>query len=135
MNTWQDTAKRMAARPEWKWLEGMLMATCLDGQVYPQQRFGEFSHEVQRQTLSYKPIPVLTDWPTVGVILGMVVELAQKKRPFKSRVELTQWGNPDYHGGERAWDARCEHVQTLLVGLPGQALGELWLELTGGDGK
>jgi len=132
MNTWQDTAKRMRAHPEWKWLEGMagvipvtyrgdhtLMHSCLADTM--KRLDGTANEDIPRDAY-----PDLTDWATVGVILGMVVEA---ERPFPNHEVMVEGDLMKF------MEAVFWAIDRTVSRMNGQALGELWLELTGGDGQ
>jgi hypothetical protein len=108
-DTWQDTAKRLAAHPEFTFLEGMLVTN--GNHTF---RIGPFSGKPPESEGYY---PVFNDptWATVGVLLGMVVEAGY----FDKWEELVIRG------------FYLENGPLPPAPVLGQALAELLLELWG----
>ena len=127
---WKETAQRLAAHPRFRWLPCMKRAWTSEEEQRAWRSMVGYPWTMEKY-MKENSFPVLTDWPTVGVLLGMVVEAARQQRPFKWRVELCNWGQPDYHGNERAWIAKSDNAESTHNEIPGQALAELLLELWG----
>ncbi len=98
--TWQETAKKLAEQPWWEWQEGMISA--------------DFGLDLY---------PDLTDWATVGILLGMVVECdpAEEIALISCAAEWSMEWSMEYGLGLQ------------IAEIPGQAIAELLMELRGGD--
>lgn len=130
MSNWADTAKRLVQHPNWVWFEGMLPCWVVDGKheagsdpdwrIRADSEHGEFND----------CYPDLTDFATVGILLGIVVKTG-KTFGFQQECdcagcfwEAYAW-DPSYPmGGRPHW---CFYGAQN----PGQALAELILELWG----
>jgi hypothetical protein len=121
MMGWQDTAKRLAAHPKWEWRK-------LD------RRLGVFDVDDEWEMLDEchrnPAYPDLTDWPTVGCLLGMVVEAGgYAEFTYLDKKVSTAAGIVSV---EQPEPGRVEvRVPRHTYPTPGQALGELLLELWG----
>jgi len=127
---WTDTAKRLAAHPKWEWLEGMLAKPDLDAQKFTP--FIVLPQRIGRDGLlsSAPHFPDLTDWQTFGLVFGMVIEAGyfvegQTDELVVQRLD-GKWGV-----NSLGWDGSGLYLERDLADkeTPGQALGELWLEL------
>lgn len=133
MSHWTNTAKRLAEHPKWEWREGMLAVEPKYGDTkfrlwkrdekYWNGSVGEGPwYRVTHEEMT-KCFPDLTDWATVGVLLGMCIEAFAAARTWQQRA--------------RAIELLGRWLKSLLEAaimdrdpvVPGQALGELWLEL------
>ena len=133
---WQETAKRLAAHPRFKWLGGMKVWPAGSSLMWVRLVIPPFEFTEGDGT-----IPDLTDWPTVGVLLGMVVE-ASKESESDLTVETcsTNTGHMDWAPWrvslweEIPWvegETQLNDWLTCGGATPGQALAELLLELWG----
>lgn len=112
---WIETAKRLAAHPRFRDAFEKIVGD-LDDWI---ARYGAYNRGCV--------VLDLTHWPTVGVLLGMVVEAG-----WCPEVCQMSWGP------WRAWRirpdvnrTRCHAVKAPDYEIPGQALAELLLELWG----
>jgi len=118
MSEWTETAKRMVAHPRWEPDSRMAFYTTPDGEQFPD----------------------LTDWATTGIILGTVEETVAQETggvPWDFGVQYWEtqgWIAWNYERGEKSKDEPSSKDSGIAIRRkrwPGQALGELWLELVG----
>lgn len=111
-DTWQETAQRLAAHPEFP-----------DTELF--ELLPERGHYLGRKNGIPVVIPDLTDWATVGVLLGMVAEIVSRpNNQHDVEDRLTTW-----LGDLCTYE--MFNNQEYNPEVPGQALAELWLELKG----
>jgi glyoxylase-like metal-dependent hydrolase (beta-lactamase superfamily II) len=121
--TWQSTAKRLAAHPRWEWQDGMLVhGHPADGTL----RVLDYD---EQEDFTEEEYPDLTDWATVGVLLGMVVEAG-------AMYPRLMVDDGRYGATKEGWAADCKdfawgNQHFRVHETPGHALAQLLLELWG----
>jgi hypothetical protein len=78
--TWQDTAKRLAAHERFEWMDGM-KPVCRTGGCGVKTGEEERATGAETSCFSVDHHPDLTDWPTIGALVGMLMDGDSKKYP------------------------------------------------------
>jgi hypothetical protein len=110
--TWQETAKRLVAQPWWKDVaQEWLCAVC-------NVRMG---HGAACDGTCF---PDLTNWATVGILLGMCAEMDCGMWDLAAQYSPKPFSAGVFDG---------ENWTSAYGETPGQAIAELLMELKGGD--
>jgi hypothetical protein len=129
--TWQDTAKRLVEQDWWEWgdpkLSGLLLAHERAGGVWVDTQRWPWRPEWWPHVVKGGYFPDLTDWATVGILMGMVAEIAATEEesmiisfaPYESDLWLAQLFRSGINKEQGAAIAG-EAVALLLLELKGE---------------